>query len=944
MAGSTRSPRLSSPRVNSRSPASASTTPQTTQPILTTGSVPSEVSYLFRTKRVSEIRIFEARIREEADEKSESLRKLLGTRYRDLLQAADEITHMRDAASISVRDALRTVSKTSSTLRDDLNTRAGVELMDNARPTSPTLSDPDLVRRRAVHAVGSRLKHIVDSPEVLYACLEAGELYEAASRFVLAERNFHALIDAPREEEGVAKNFAQTRWSLVAGFRAQILSAAERRLVTPRMSFSEYARVMAAIVVLTERCDVVSVVESMLATRTGWLGDERKRAGKDAGASLRAVSSVVRESISCIAHLFWRDADSIEKLLRDVDVSCAELVRVGRERGGINAAVVTWTGNVKVWLQEQGDSMLAGATSSRQVADALRAVDDVFEADGWAEDCQAALQQPPEFVFNIFKPFISSRAAAVAEECVQNTVRKVLADVQIAWSDINSTLDVGKTIWSSISSQAVSGGCRVVTGDIDSKLRNINEEEDVCRMLLYNGAVSGIVKKLEDSLTDALADVKALTQRVSSVCGAFDSAVRSRFPCILDDLQRRVESVSCGEALGAQSLTVEAQESGMERALFAARLTTAIGTAECVRLAYRFSNSDGEGSGAVNSALTAFRKRAEEVSSMGYQAWAKILCTQLGSQFMKDLVGGKRHCFEMGWSNGGEGNVRDGESAVGNDVNLVRFPTTASTGMVDMFLRACKTASRAGGFALPVEAIEGVRKEMSEVCVNAYRTALREYFAQSDGGATESNDKEKASNEKRGNADTAAMQMLFDVQCLQLLLGDGINSGENWGTGEKSELKKLESEVQRWIDPIDLASCRKSLREAVNSYIARTSTLYGPISRRRDGRSAWSGPVRGMSGVSASANLVSLSKPVARLTYLPAPMPSTYSNAGVGTAGLNAKAVVGALRNETASASAAASRKREAVDTSVAGYASKVSESVGRFGRGFFESLTRKVA
>lgn len=95
-------------------------------------------------------------------------------------------------------------------------------------------------------------------------------------------------------------------------------------------------------------------------------------------------------------------------------------------------------------------------------------------------------------------------------------------------------------------------------------------------MLLYNGAVFGIVKKLENYLTDALAYLKELTQGVSSVSVALVNAVRSRFPSILEGNQGRVESISAGEALGAQSLTVEAQEGGMERALFAPRLATAI--------------------------------------------------------------------------------------------------------------------------------------------------------------------------------------------------------------------------------------------------------------------------------------------------------------------------------------------------------------------------------
>lgn len=986
---STSSNNAMSPRANVRSPTamsgqsslSTSTQQQQQQTFLTTGSVPSEVTHLFRTKRVSDIRQFESRIRVEAEEKSESLRHLLGTRYRDLLLAADSISSMCDGATTSVRDALHTVCNTSAKLRDELNVRASpvspkTHQHDRNIVDPSSSKDADLARRRSIHAVGSRLKHIVDSPEVLYAYLEAGELYEAACRFVIAQSNYNDIIDSPSDEETVASKFAHTRWRLVSSFKSQIVTAAEKRLVTSGLGVEDYARVFASIVLLKgEQCDVVEVANMLLSARTTWLEEVRHRheRGNDAGDAMRNIAIVVRDTVACMSALFWRVKkqnkhdqrrtdenenfdNGVEELVKVVDEKCAQRIVQARERGGLNGAVVAWTSNVRAWLQSNGDALLATATTSRQVALALKAIDDVLSEKSWAADCQAVLQQTPEFVFDIFKPFISARAGVVAEECVQLAVKRVLADVGAAWDDVEGVSDVGKGMWTAMSGQAVNlgdngvGGVSQHYGGRDrlrsASARDMDEERDVAKMLVYNGAVAGVVDTFEASMKEALADVKALAQRVPSVSTSFDSAVGTYVPTVFDDLQQRVEAVTSREEILDDD---DEREIAMERCLFAARAATALSEAECVAEALRFiavstsmASSESSGSNRKRSAgLLELQVRSAAVSGMGYSVWARLLCEGLSANILNDLTWERRLVVEMGWGYKSDGDEQKSVS----EAAAVRFPTTASTAVVNMLLGACKSASKAGGFSLPVEAVEFVRDAMTKIVVRVYRDALKIYVEDGTGD---------------GTVDTAVMQMLFDVQCLQILLGDIVvedqghrlnemSSNTSSSGGGSTSLKQLEGEIQSRIDPIDLASCRKALRESVGSYVARTGTLYGPVARRRDGRTAWAGVLRGGMNVTVAANLVSLSPAVERFTYLPAPMPSTYTSGGaVGTAGIHAKAVVGALRSEAAAAAAAAAsdgglgRKRESVDTSVVGYASKVSESVGRFGRGFFESLTGK--
>ena len=69
------------------------------------------------------------------------------------------------------------------------------------------------------------------------------------------------------------------------------------------------------------------------------------------------------------------------------------------------------------------------------------------------------------------------------------------------------------------------------------------------------------------------------------------------------------------------------------------------------------------------------------------------------------------------------------------------------------------------------------------------------------------------------NAGNASSQMLFDVQVIQQLLGDlDVNAK---ASGSPKSLRALEGAIQATIDPIDLASCRKAMKEAVSTYTSR---------------------------------------------------------------------------------------------------------------------------
>lgn len=901
-----------------------------------TASIPTQVTQLFRTKRVSEIRQFEARIREEADDKSDALRQLLGTRYRDLLLAADRIAHIRDASTFRIRDSLRSVAGTALALGQELDTRPWNQPADPSEPASPTAADADLVRRRGIHTLGSRLKHIVDSPEILYAMLESGDIYDATARFIEAKKNYTALQNTNSEEQRVAHDFLQSRWSLVASFRSQILSSAERYLATSELSTSEHSHVLAAIIVLMNDCDVVSVVEGVLAARTTLLHTSLEQARGDAVKLIRTVVSIIRQTISSMAHLFWYDNGSVEKLVQSIDHSAADAVRIARDRGGLNVAVVGWTADIRKWVQHQSGSLMAAAAQSRHILDVLQAVDEEFSRDGWHDDCRAVLQQPPDSIFDILKPTICSRAAEVVRGSVDAAIQKIITDIQDLWSSITEPLDASKAMWSSTSNHVVCYGREKRPVDVyEHRLKVVDEGRDIADMLGNTSPVGVVVESVDRLLNEVVSDVSALLSHVPSVLADFEEAIQIGLPSVLDNLHDLVSSVPGRGSSDAKELSGQESELGMQRLLFAARVASALGTAGFIGRAYCIRGSDGGPDTKQSTVLADLCRNASKVSGDAHRTWAQMLCSSHEGTLLSNLLDASYLLAGTGWTtNGPDYELGKKSDTPSHEIGAIRVPTTASIGVTRFLLVICKSSSKAGGFGLSQEAEEILQCEVYNTCVRVYRLALKHYTENLDSEIT---GEHAAASSK--NIEKAAPQLLFDIQYLRLLLRDDHSNVSSQILPR--ELDKVEGEVQSWIDPIDLTSCRKALKSSVTAYAARTSTLFGALGS--SDRKMWSGAGRNAGAVSTSANLVELCKPVARFTYLPAPMPSTYISGSVGTAGLNAKAMVEALRSEAGNMNDGFTRKRETFDTSVAGYASKVSESVGRFGRGFFESLTRNV-
>lgn len=80
-------------------------------------------------------------------------------------------------------------------------------------------------------AVGSRIKYLVDTPEMIWGCLDGAQFLQAAHRFLRA-RQVHTLLTSVASKQ-VLHQFPLLRhhWPLVVKFHNQIAERAQQALV-----------------------------------------------------------------------------------------------------------------------------------------------------------------------------------------------------------------------------------------------------------------------------------------------------------------------------------------------------------------------------------------------------------------------------------------------------------------------------------------------------------------------------------------------------------------------------------------------------------------------------------------------------------------------------------------------------------------------------------------
>ncbi|KAL7424679.1 hypothetical protein Q5752_000363 [Cryptotrichosporon argae] len=271
-----------------------------------------EADEVFRRLPVNDVKKVEARLRADALNKQSELRAMVGTRYRDLLTSASQITSLH-SSSLHLSDSLKAVAQACATPADvpSSGTSAGDKQPGEA-------DDVDTLSRLPVAA---HMKLLLDTPETLYAFLSHHAYLSAAFLWLVARVVKEGLTSMPGELKAPYLPLLQKQWDTLLPFRNQITQRATASLKPREKLDSKTLSETLLAIILLENLPLGDALDLFLAQRLKSLREALAHTGVSSPKTLLDSHTRRRRDSRVLAAAAVREAihsrEAIAKVLAD---------------------------------------------------------------------------------------------------------------------------------------------------------------------------------------------------------------------------------------------------------------------------------------------------------------------------------------------------------------------------------------------------------------------------------------------------------------------------------------------------------------------------------------------------------------------------------------------------------------------------------------------------
>ncbi len=200
------------------------------------GSDEADPERLFETRNVDEIAAFSRSLEQDIDRKKEELRTMVGERYRDLMEAAETITRMREGAKNVIRSVELVGAKSM-----EIHSKALVGFEAVTSGEAKSSCGPDEDANRPYLTVASEIKLLMMAPEKIWTAVDQGDFLTASGLFLFA-RHIHTDLTLDSAPPGVDAASTPSRivascfpvvsrqWASIEHFHKAITTGCERAL------------------------------------------------------------------------------------------------------------------------------------------------------------------------------------------------------------------------------------------------------------------------------------------------------------------------------------------------------------------------------------------------------------------------------------------------------------------------------------------------------------------------------------------------------------------------------------------------------------------------------------------------------------------------------------------------------------------------------------------
>ncbi|KAK4690039.1 conserved oligomeric Golgi complex subunit 1, partial [Tremellales sp. Uapishka_1] len=211
---------------------------------------------VFKRLPVGEVKRVEAKMRSEALNKQSELRAMVGTRYRDLLTSAHQITSLH-SSSLRLSSSLKTISKTCANPLD-------------SESVTEDDGDGESEQEDVMHQlpVAAHMKLLLDAPEALYSYLAHQSYLNAAFLWLLTRVVKEGLVAMPEEMNAPYLPLVQKQWETLLPFRSQIVQRATSSLRSREKLETKFVSETLLSIILLDTLPISDTLNLFLAQRT----------------------------------------------------------------------------------------------------------------------------------------------------------------------------------------------------------------------------------------------------------------------------------------------------------------------------------------------------------------------------------------------------------------------------------------------------------------------------------------------------------------------------------------------------------------------------------------------------------------------------------------------------------------------------------------------------
>lgn len=881
------------------------------------------VHQLFEKNKISSIQEIERATQKEIREKKQELRRLVGNRYRDLIDSADSIIAMRKS-SAEIFEHLSRIEEhcheVQSLIRKPLP-------RDAPQEEQSTADNAELVQK---------LKELVDTPEGIWVALENAD-HQRATDLYLHARTVNDDLQARPDAREVLRSIPllARQWATVSRFPAQILAESMAQLGRIGLPARAYAKALYACVLLDNCGDVLrlfldrrmSAVESLISS----LGREEGAKPSQVVALVSALQQVVRDSAAIF--VAERHAGEVKEgeeegtnwegdFLMDKAPSSAKeeegsllepmLVNLLGNRPSYKATALFPLSRVReeltAWLhsfqskvlvregEQQQQPLLRGFTSVKSL---LAAESEVWAlvhqpSAAWEEQCKVVMDRKLDIWEQIFqKAFFQQAKAIVAKQFSALDISTVLE--QSIAKEV--TIDISAFIWScegdtesvevtKNKANAVTSPTRLVVDALDEQLRGIMADIELLYDVEEEAAARGTGTPLRYSsprkgnqISSKRRDVASLREIVQGQCyREMDSLVRnlgSRIGALFSSAE---EAPSGAEGLQRSDAVQSAIFLGrLSRALIctSTQLTKILAPAASSSARLTLTRLSGLLPMRQQGKQNPHRERLELQGSLQYNIahvmWAHRTATALVAYLEAALKADNfsdpsvrrrvwdEHVVTVDDSEGGD-----------STKETMLLPFQASTYVTRMLFDACTELNRVGAHTIQELVVRYLAQLLTLGILQLYDSFVT--------------DRREGDLCKEG-----VMQLIFDLRVLFDVLSARYSSPDAWPEAlqtavttardtnsallngvtfvpnQAQQVKALLLKVKQQMDPIDLAFYEPLLEKFTLKSYQRSAITFGFFTQFSNAYSH----TKASTSLQERHNVVTLVAPVARFPLLP---------------------------------------------------------------------------